>query len=272
MDCQFCKKTFSSLGNLVAHQKKTKYCLKIQEENKPREYICGGCEKKLSNNHRLQQHQKICEKHIELNKIRQLESVIEQNKILIDLKNEALEKSEKHIEKLENHIQSLEDKLIKIAMRTTKTTNITTNIQQNFTPITDEKLSEDSKKLTLAHLVGGGEKIATVFLDGSLKNNAICTDISRRILHLKDGDGKLVKDINACNITKRVFSSALGIAKDIKNKYGDDIDTNDDAQIEMFGKVMCVFGEMSQAISGQTNEVSNDFAKAVCIGSIVVEK
>jgi hypothetical protein len=272
MDCEFCKKKFSTLGNLVAHQKKTKYCLKIQEENKPREYICGGCEKKLSNNHRLQQHQKICEKHIEINKIRQLESVIEQNKILIDLKNEALEKSEKHIEKLENHIQSLEDKLLKIAMRTTKTTNIITNIQQNFTPITDEKLAEDSKKLTLQHLAGGGEKIADIFLDGSLKNNAICTDVSRKILHLKDGDGKLVKDVNANIITKRAFSSMLGIARDIKNKYGEGIDANDDAQIEMFGKVMCVFGEISQAISGQSNDVSSDFAKAVCVGSIVGEK
>jgi hypothetical protein len=186
-------------------------------------------------------------------------------------KDIALGKLENQVEKLENHVKELENKLFEIALKSKGKTTITTNIQQNFTPITDEKLSEDSKKLTLAHLVGGGEKIATVFLDGSLKNNAICTDISRRILHLKDGDGKLVKDVNACNITKRVFSSALGIAKDIKNKYGDDIDTNDDAQIEMFGKVMCVFGEMSQAISGQSNEVSNDFAKAVCIGSIVCE-
>jgi len=30
---------------------------------------------------------------------------------------------------------------------------------------------------------------------------------------------------------------------------------------------MSVVGEMSQAISGQNNEVSTDFAKAVCVGS-----
>ena len=101
-----------------------------------------------------------------------------------------------------------------------------------------------------------------------MKKNAICTDFSRKILHLKNGEGKIIKDVNASIITKRAFSSMLGLARDIKNKYGEDIDTNDDDQIEMFGKIMNVFGEMAQAISGQSNEVSSDFAKAVCIGSI----
>ena len=32
-ECQFCKKVFSSTAYLKDHQKRTKKCLKIQEEN-----------------------------------------------------------------------------------------------------------------------------------------------------------------------------------------------------------------------------------------------
>ena len=261
MNCQFCEKQFSTKSNLVKHQQTVKSCIKIQETKKAPEFICEGCGRKLCDNYRLQHHIKICKKYSENNKIRQLETVIDQYRITLDLKNEALEKLEKHIE-------NLEDKLMKIAMRTTKTTNITTNIQQNFTPITDEKLAEDSQKLTLDHLVGGGETLAGIFLEGSLKDNALCSDISRQILHLKDGNGNLIKDVNAVIITKRAFSSMIGLARDIKNKCGQNIDTNDDYELEILGKVMSVVGEMSQAISGHTNDVSSDFAKAVCVGSV----
>ena len=209
MDCQYCEKHFSTKSNLLKHQQTVKSCIKLQQGSKS-EFICTGCSKTLCSKFRLQTHYQICEKYQATDKIRQLEIMLEQNKILMAVKDSAMEKLEKHIE-------NLEEKLMKIAMRTTKTTNnITANIQQNFTPITDEKLADDAKKLTLAHLVGGGEKLAGIFLDGSLKDNALCTDISRRVLHLKNGDGKVVKDINAVVITKRAFSSMIGLARDIK--------------------------------------------------------
>ena len=260
MDCEYCGKKFSTKGTLTRHQKTIKYC--SDQKAIFATFKCDACDRYMSTKYNLLVHQKTCRKtKIEKDdKTRDLE---------FELLREKLAQKDIVIEKLESRVRELELDMKDIALKSRGKTTINTNIQQNFTPITDENLSNDSKKLTLEHLIGGGEKIATIFLDGSLKNDAICTDISRRILHLKDGEGKLVKDVKAGNITKRVFSSALGIARDIKNKYGDDIDTNDNAQIEMFGKVMCVCGEMSQAISGQTNEVSNDFAKAVCIGSIV---
>ena len=33
MDCQYCKKTFSSKSSLNNHQKTAKYCLKLQDSN-----------------------------------------------------------------------------------------------------------------------------------------------------------------------------------------------------------------------------------------------
>jgi hypothetical protein len=265
-------KKFSSKGTLVRHQKSIKYCVEQKLKAQSESFKCEACDKYLSTKHNLSIHQKTCQKVKNNNENRARDLEFKHLLEKLGEKDIAVEKLENQVEKLENHVKELENKLFEIALKSKGKTTITTNIQQNFTPITDEKLAEDSKKLTLQHLAGGGEKIADIFLDGSLKNNAICTDVSRKILHLKDGDGKLVKDVNANIITKRAFSSMLGIARDIKNKYGEGIDANDDAQIEMFGKVMCVFGEISQAISGQSNDVSSDFAKAVCVGSIVGEK
>jgi len=268
MDCQFCKKQFSTKGNLLNHQRTAKYCLQIQEENKPQEFICMGCNKTLCTKYRLQQHQKICGKYTEKDRISKLELIIQESKTIITLKDKELENSAKHIQQLQKHIEGLEDKLMKIAMKSTKTTNNNISIQQqNFTAITDENLAQDARKLTLEHIVGGGETIASVFLDGSLKNNALCTDISRRILYLKDEEGNLIKDPNAITITKRAFSSLIGHAKEIKNKCRENIDTDDDDQIETLAKAMSVVGEIGQTISGKSTEVSTDFAKAVCHGS-----
>ena len=210
MDCEYCMKKFSTKGTLERHQKTIKYCVEQKLKAQSACFKCEACDKYLSTNHNLSIHKKTCQKVKNDNEKRSRD--LEFEHLL-----EKLAEKDIVVEKLENRIRELELDMKDVALKSKGKTTITTNIQQNFTPITDEKLAEDSKKLTLEHLVGGGEKIATIFLDGSLKNNAICTDISRKILHLKDGDGKLVKDVNACNITKRVFSSALEIARDIKN-------------------------------------------------------
>jgi|694.fasta_scaffold52502_1 hypothetical protein len=255
MDCQFCRKSFSSKSNLSKHQQTTKYCIKLQPQNKPKSFICSGCNKELSTKQRLETHIQVCINYLDINRIKELEKIIETKDTIID--------------ELKTRIRELELDMKDVAIKAkSKTTNNNISIQQqNFTAITDENLAQDARKLTLEHIVGGGETIASVFLDGSLKNNALCTDISRRILYLKDEEGNLIKDPNAITITKRAFSSLIGHAKEIKNKCRENIDTDDDDQIETLAKAMSVVGEIGQTISGKSTEVSTDFAKAVCHGS-----
>ena len=261
MNCEFCNKQFSTKGNTIKHQLTAKYCIKLQEESKPRIFKCDGCKKILCSNDKLQKHQQICKKFLENDKILQLEKIIEQDRVIISLNTIT-------IEKLEKHILELENKLVEIAIKsTTKTTNISTYIQQNFTPITDESLARDAKNITMAHISGGGEAIANVFLNGSMKNNVVCTDTARRILQHKDENGNHIRDVNAIIITKRAFSSIIDIAREIRNKCTADIDTDDDDAIEQVGKIISIVSDVGLAINGQTNDVSNDFAKAVCIRS-----
>ena len=261
MNCEYCGKILATKVSLLRHQKTVKYCLVLQEKTAIPEFKCDGCGKCLSNKYNLSIHKKGCKV------IKAANQDETQDQLIEHLREKLLEK-DAEIQKLEKHIESLQDKLVKIAMRTTKTTtNITTNIQQNFTPITNEKLAEDAAKLTIEHLTRGGEAIAGIFLEGSLKKNAICTDVSRRVLHHKNEEGEIIKDFGCDKLTKRAFSSIFDKAREIKNKCGEEIDTDDDDQIERLGKVMNVVGEISETIAGKTTEVSSDFAKAVCLGS-----
>lgn len=61
MECKFCHNEFSNKQNLNAHQKKAKYCLKIQGKNMANKYRCGICEKTFTSNYNLNRHKKICE-------------------------------------------------------------------------------------------------------------------------------------------------------------------------------------------------------------------
>ena len=60
MECQFCKKMLSTIGNLKAHQKTVKSCLKFQGENKKGNYICEFCKKEYQTKSVLNKHQNIC--------------------------------------------------------------------------------------------------------------------------------------------------------------------------------------------------------------------
>ena len=48
MECEFCKKTFVSKGNLKVHQLKTKSCLDIQNKKPEKMYDCLYCDKKFT--------------------------------------------------------------------------------------------------------------------------------------------------------------------------------------------------------------------------------
>ena len=43
--CEFCKKIFTTKGNLITHQKSAKYCISIRNESLPTKYTCTYCDK-----------------------------------------------------------------------------------------------------------------------------------------------------------------------------------------------------------------------------------
>ena len=63
MECEFCKKTFSTLYVLKNHKVTTKSCLILQgklEKKNPRGFRCRFCDKCISSNENLKYHEIIC--------------------------------------------------------------------------------------------------------------------------------------------------------------------------------------------------------------------
>ena len=60
MKCQYCKKILSSKSALNAHQKRTKYCLKIQGKSAKEYFSCNICNKNFILKHRYKSHYRNC--------------------------------------------------------------------------------------------------------------------------------------------------------------------------------------------------------------------
>ena len=101
MECQYCKSLFSGNSSLLLHQKSAKYCLKIQEDFKPKVFKCECCEKVLSTKHRLSTHKFICKKVPENTYREKVNSYIDNMEVLTDefLTEKAVCLSDAHIKK-----------------------------------------------------------------------------------------------------------------------------------------------------------------------------
>jgi len=63
MECTFCKKTYSSTSSLLYHQRSTKSCIKIQNEqgvSTQKIITCSFCKKQLTTKCNLDSHLLIC--------------------------------------------------------------------------------------------------------------------------------------------------------------------------------------------------------------------
>lgn len=61
MNCEFCGNEFSNKQNLNAHQKKAKYCLKIQGKTNSNKFKCDICNLVFTTSYNLKRHKKLCE-------------------------------------------------------------------------------------------------------------------------------------------------------------------------------------------------------------------
>ena len=100
MNCEYCKREFSTKGVLVYHQKTAKYCLKIQNklEDTAQNYSCNGCGKKFTIKFNFERHLKSC-------------NIITVNKIKEDYEQKLKEQKEGYEQKLEEQKEGYEQKL-----------------------------------------------------------------------------------------------------------------------------------------------------------------
>lgn len=119
MECEFCKKTFSSKSNLYTHQNSAKFCLELRGEEKG--FECEFCKKKYAQKKGLISHIDLCEEKIELDKKKQQDYVKNlelENGRLLQVENILKEKikiQDEYIAKLEGRVSSLQKTIADIA-------------------------------------------------------------------------------------------------------------------------------------------------------------
>ena len=134
MICEFCENNFSSISNLVNHQKTAKYCLKKQNKNIEKQFTCVGCNSEFTRKHDFNRHIKSCKSNLSHEII--LENIEIKDKIILmeSQFNDKLCEKDKQIEKLENTIKDLQNTIEKLATHAISrpTTSTIKNTQINY--------------------------------------------------------------------------------------------------------------------------------------------
>ena len=126
MECQYCKKTFSTKSSLKVHQTTAKYCLKLQgKEICKGKHICDICGKDFNVKFHLQNHMTICQKNNHV-----LTKYKEENQILKE-ENNILKKE---ILMLKQHLEKYREDYTNLSL---------TAVSGNFEDETTIEINED---------------------------------------------------------------------------------------------------------------------------------
>ena len=208
--CEYCKKEFSTKGNIIAHQKTTKYCLELQGKTLSDDFQCKYCIKKFTTQTNLNDHILVCKKKIkkdneEKEKIEktlydiEIRRLKDEYKKDIDREHKEVEILREIISKLESKLESYEKRLFDMASRpnTMNTSNKTVVIndvnednKNDQIPLTvDEKiqcalfinelnkqqeLEDNREKLQETKLILNDVSVTSRKVDGYINATELC--------------------------------------------------------------------------------------------------
>lgn len=211
MECQYCQKILSSKSSLLLHQRKTKYCLKIQGKLEKGEFNCEYCGQDFTYKSALQMHYQSCS----ANKPYVKETLTKCQHFMME--NKELKKRVILLEKDKLDIQERYDKLAEtLAKRSTVTTNTVNNnlnlgifdkTSADIKRIVDEKYNKD-------YLMDGQKGVARFTNLHVLKSDDctkppiyVITDKSRGNGKYKVSESETVTDVGMTGLTKKVHPS-----------------------------------------------------------------
>jgi hypothetical protein len=247
MECNFCKKTFTTRGNLTNHQKTAQYCLDIQNKSNDK-WKCTYCSKILASKQNLDSHLAKCVsknisnqqdieiknlkneleimKTIHFNKLKEKEDQIkEKNDMIEKLQNQIIDLFERAIDK-PTYGEYTENKPI-----TNSNNKMIDNRVLNMIPmnLTQNQIEETiSNKYTENHFMKGQKGVAEFCLKNIIvtpekKLMLKCTDPARKVFIYVDEEGKIHKDIGADKfidmIEEPVKKASKQIYLNIQDRY-----------------------------------------------------
>lgn len=256
--CQFCKTNLASIASMKHHQKTARYCLKKQGK-KIDKYECKSCETTFTTKRKMLTHQQSC-------------LLFAINQLNIKHNNELIKKH-MEIDELKRQVKELQDKLenvaIKVASRTTNTTQINNYIQK-LELTTDEYLKEKVPQLTIEHIKKGPKGYAEYALEHPLNNRLVCVDYSRRKVKYKDREGNVITDPEMTKLAKKLFESINSRNKELIMEFLQDTSGTLDpvVQMEMMTDMGDYIAMVNRGAAGEKTDLYHDFIKNVCSQSI----
>lgn len=240
-ECDICKQTFISKGNLIIHQRSAKYCLAqrtSQNASISAPILCSFCNKEYSTVSNLRTHQKKCsaiKQHNEdawRNKAQEYEALLKSKDVeLFEAKMQAqaaenaLLKQELH--DLKAQLERRMDDITDIA-RQTKTKTNNTNIQiNNAAPLDLNNIAEIrailEEHLDINVLAAGQKGLARMLKDRYLtdengQKRYRCTDANRGNFEFHDPNGHLERDPKCAKLREALVKSEI---RDFAYERGD---------------------------------------------------
>ena len=252
LKCQYCDRVFSTRYNLYKHQKKTAYCILIQEEERKALVQSERKDTEMSKMESLKDKEMsklellLEQKDTEMSKMEALKDAeISKLEVLLEQKDTEMSKMEAlkdtemskmealkdtemskmealkdtemskmealkdaEISKLEARLSKHENTIADIARQPrSKINNGIENTMNILSSITTEHLRDQARFLQMEHIQEGMDGYARYALDYPLKNRVVCTDFSRRKIHYKNGDGKVVIDPEMKKLSFELFKA-----------------------------------------------------------------
>jgi len=258
MECNFCNKMFSSRSSLNAHQKTTKYCLKLQGKIEKNNFKCEFCNKSFTTKQYLSIHGELCNKEIRQiikekekefeeklkekekefeEKLKEKEKEFEEKLKVKEIEHELKQKVKEIEHELKQKNAELKGQLISLKedhetlkeiakQPKNSTTNNTLNITSSIDFDNIEKIKDVIRNdFNINYAINGQKGIARFVKDKLLKDENgnllyICTDPSRQIFKYKDNKGEIRKDVEAKKLTEYIVDG--GIKKktvDVANEW-----------------------------------------------------
>jgi hypothetical protein len=218
MECKFCNKQLSTVGNLNYHIKNNKNCLEIQKKQNDilvSLVSCDFCDKTFSNK-TLKVHLTTC-KNKKDKLLKEKDYLIEEMKKEKDEMKEEILFLQNRILKLEteNDIYKNDHDFVKNMAAQPKTTNNNKiRVMNNFFDNPEKVKQLVNDKLTQNHICDGQKGVAQFAYEILLRDedgniNYFCTDPSRYIFKFQNADGETEKDIKAMKLTNMLIEAGL---------------------------------------------------------------
>ena len=233
MECDFCKRTFSSKSNLLNHQKTTKYCIEMQGKQ-PTYFECEYCNKKFTSHQNQIEHackerekennnkqQKEFENNIKTKyelKIQELEYLISNRDERIKGFESIINEKNEYIAKLEVRLDKFETTVVNLAAEPKTTTTKTTNnvvVNNNTLNLSQEHVTKVLDEHFTKEVAAGGQKgLAKMVREKMLtgpdgKPTYVCVDSSRQTFEFTNNDGDVERDVKAKKLTKALINSKI---------------------------------------------------------------